>query len=93
MSKTIRENIVGDLDFDKDWFGMTLSLCELETDLAALEARDLHCAGDKGMSLSGGQRQRIVSGFSVLESVSGVCNDSKNRLWLVPCIRESRSSC
>ena len=93
MSRTIRENIVGDLDFDKDWFDMTLSLCELETDLAALKVRDLHCAGDKGGSLSGGQRQRIVSGSFVLESVLGVCNNFKNRLWLVPCIRESRSSC
>jgi ABC-type transport system involved in cytochrome bd biosynthesis fused ATPase/permease subunit len=93
MSRTIRENIVGDLDFDKDWFDITLSLCELETDLAALEARDLHCAGDKGMSLSGGQRQRIVSGFCVLESVLGVYNNLKDRLWLVPCIRGSRSLC
>jgi ATP-binding cassette subfamily C (CFTR/MRP) protein 1 len=65
MSKTIRENIVGNFEFDKDWFDTTLSLCELKTDLAALKAGDLHCAGDKGTNLSGGQRQRIVSGVCV----------------------------
>lgn len=89
MSKTIRENIVGNFEFDKDWFDTTLSLCELETDLAALEAGDLHCAGDKGMNLSGGQRQRIVSRACVLERVLGVCNDFRNRLWLVLCIQGS----
>jgi ATP-binding cassette subfamily C (CFTR/MRP) protein 1 len=61
MSRTIRENIVGNLGFDKDWFDTTLSLCELKTDLAASKAGDLRYAGDKGMDLSGGQRQRIVS--------------------------------
>ncbi|KAI4848241.1 putative ABC transporter [Aureobasidium sp. EXF-8845] len=75
MSRTIRENIVGNLEFDKDWFDTTLSLCELKTDLAALKTGDLHCAGDKGMNISGGQRQRIALARAVYSRIKVVVLD------------------
>ncbi|KAG9689543.1 putative multidrug resistance protein, partial [Aureobasidium melanogenum] len=75
MNKSIRENIVGNLEFDKEWFDTTTSLCELKADLTAFEAGEWHCAGDKGGNLSGGQRQRVALARAVYSRIKIVVLD------------------
>lgn len=60
QNKTIRKNIIGDLDFDQKWYDYTISVCMLEEDLKTLMKGDMHKTGSNGESLSGGQRQRVV---------------------------------
>ncbi|KAN0099750.1 putative ABC multidrug transporter [Hyaloscypha variabilis] len=57
---TIRENIVGFLDFDKDWYDTVVQVCELQMDLERLPQGDRTEVGSKGSSLSGGQKQRLA---------------------------------
>ncbi len=56
----IRENIVGFLDFDKDWYDTVVQVCGLQRDLERLPQGDRTEVGSKGSSLSGGQKQRLV---------------------------------
>lgn len=57
---TIRENIVGPLEFDEVWYNSVIHACALDTDFQQLPDGDKTTAGSKGMKLSGGQRQRVV---------------------------------
>ena len=59
-NNTIRQNITGDLGFDKKWYEYSLSCCNLQEDLDKIPEGDQSDAGSNGMSLSGGQRQRVV---------------------------------
>lgn len=58
---TIRENIIGHLDFDEVWYNSVIYACALDTDFQQLPEGDMTTVGSKGMKLSGGQRQRVVS--------------------------------
>lgn len=58
---TIRNNIIGFLEFDQTWYDFTCAACGLQGDLDALSEGDMHLAGSGGISLSGGQKQRVVS--------------------------------
>lgn len=58
---TIRDNIVGFLDFDQDWYNTVVRVCALQRDFDNLPQGDRTEVGSKGTSLSGGQRQRLVS--------------------------------
>lgn len=60
-NKTIRQNIVGILPYDGNWYGMVKWACGLDLDISQLDGRDETRVGSKGLSLSGGQKQRIVS--------------------------------
>ncbi|KAJ5603346.1 ABC transporter integral membrane type 1 [Penicillium hordei] len=57
---TIRNNIIGFLEFDQTWYDFTCDVCGLQGDLDALSEGDMHMAGSGGISLSGGQKQRIA---------------------------------
>lgn len=58
---TIRENIIGESDFDALWYKEVICSCELDFDLTRMSGGDASMVGSKGLSISGGQRQRIVS--------------------------------
>lgn len=59
---TIRDNIVGESEFDSVWYNTVLSGCELDSDLGRMPAGDATMVGSMGSGVSGGQRQRIVCG-------------------------------
>ncbi|RAO74265.1 uncharacterized protein BHQ10_010277 [Talaromyces amestolkiae] len=56
---TIRENIIGHLEFDEVWYNSIIYACALDTDFQQLPDGDMTTVGSKGMKLSGGQRQRV----------------------------------
>ncbi|GAM37304.1 hypothetical protein TCE0_023r07121 [Talaromyces pinophilus] len=56
---TIRENIIGHLEFDEAWYNSVIFACALDTDFQQLPNGDSTTVGSKGMKLSGGQRQRV----------------------------------
>lgn len=60
-NQTFRENIVGPLDFDADWYVSCTDACALDVDFQSLDRGDETIVGSKGNALSGGQKQRIVS--------------------------------
>lgn len=64
---TIRDNIVGDCQYDQDWYETVLSACLLSKDMEQLPNGDQTSAGNNGTNLSGGQRQRIVSAVFSLQ--------------------------
>ncbi|CEJ83703.1 hypothetical protein VHEMI03229 [[Torrubiella] hemipterigena] len=57
---SIRQNILVSMQFDEPFYARVLSICSLETDLAALPQGDLTLVGSGGVSLSGGQRHRVA---------------------------------
>lgn len=61
QSHTVRENIIGNMDFDKDWYKTVIWACGIEEDLSRLAQGDKTPVGSNGLNLSGGQKQRIVS--------------------------------
>lgn len=58
---SIRENILGQTEFDQNWYLTVVSSCALEKDFDNLAYGDQTRVGSAGNTLSGGQRQRIVS--------------------------------
>lgn len=58
---TIRSNILGVAEYDRQWYRTVIAACGLETDLKQLDKGDMTIIGSKGLNLSGGQKQRIVS--------------------------------
>ncbi|OQE25971.1 hypothetical protein PENFLA_c007G05320 [Penicillium flavigenum] len=73
---TIRNNIVGFLEFDKTWYDITCTMCGLQEDLDALAEGDMHLAGSGGISLSGGQKQRIALARAVYSRLDVVILDN-----------------
>lgn len=59
INETLQNNITFGTDLLESRYKETLSLCELETDLLLLPARDQTEIGERGINLSGGQKQRI----------------------------------
>jgi ABC-type multidrug transport system fused ATPase/permease subunit len=59
QNATIRDNILFNLDFEKDIYEKIIEACSLKPDLAIMPAGDLTEIGEKGINLSGGQKQRI----------------------------------
>jgi len=58
---SIRHNILGPNDFQKEWYDKVVYCCCLNQDISQFEDGDLSLVGSGGMALSGGQKQRIVS--------------------------------
>lgn len=59
QNATVRQNITFGSEFDESWYEQVVSLCELRSDLAILQAGDNTEIGEKGINLSGGQKQRV----------------------------------
>ena len=60
MNRTIRQNILGILDYDREWYNSCLWACALDVDISQLSDGDECLVGSKGIVLSGGQKQRLV---------------------------------
>lgn len=58
---SIRENVLGDLDYEENWYVSCIQACALDIDVENFSNGDESLIGSKGVSLSGGQRQRLVS--------------------------------
>lgn len=56
---TVRENIVGEDQFDERWYQKVLWSCGLLQDLREMKQGDRTPIGSKGVSLSGGQKNRM----------------------------------
>ncbi|KAL2022218.1 hypothetical protein VTK56DRAFT_5828 [Thermocarpiscus australiensis] len=60
LDQTVRENIVGSLPFDPDWYGRVIDACALAQDITGLAEGDDTGVGSGGSALSGGQRSRVA---------------------------------
>ncbi|XRM48249.1 hypothetical protein ABZX51_011180 [Aspergillus tubingensis] len=59
-SVTIRDAIIGDSNYDQEWYKLVLDACCLSPDLESLRNGDSTFIENNGMNLSGGQRQRVA---------------------------------
>ncbi|KAL4948254.1 P-loop containing nucleoside triphosphate hydrolase protein [Aspergillus filifer] len=59
-SQTIRQNVLGELPMDREWYRTVISACGLQGDLAQLHQGDMTSVSGNGTTLSGGQKQRIT---------------------------------
>lgn len=66
---SLRENIVGPFQFDKEWYAQVVTACALDRDFASFPCGDKTLVGSGGVALSGGQRQRVVCIRTVLSSL------------------------
>lgn len=57
---TIRNNIVGENDYDDTWYRRVIRACCLDQDLAQMPQGDESKVGTNGSKLSGGQKHRVV---------------------------------
>lgn len=67
---SIRENIIGCLEFDAERYADAIETCQLGDDLARLPGGDAYVVGPNGLMLSGGQRQRV----SLARAVFACCD-------------------
>ncbi|KAI9239000.1 MAG: P-loop containing nucleoside triphosphate hydrolase protein [Podila humilis] len=59
LNDTVRNNILFDREYDKEWYLQVINACALAPDLKMLIHGDETLIGEKGVNLSGGQKQRI----------------------------------
>ena len=59
QNKSVKDNILFDLDYDKDKYNRIIKITELESDLLSFPNGDLTIVGEKGINISGGQKARI----------------------------------
>lgn len=57
---TVRDNIIGQSNYDEKWLSVVIDACALDEDLLTLPHGDLTHVGSRGVALSGGQKQRVV---------------------------------
>lgn len=86
---SIRDNIIGELDFDPVAYETVVNACMLQDDFLRLPNGDRTLAGSNGSRLSGGQKHRVVrtSRYTMLRCQLIFC-----RHWRELCIREHKSS-
>lgn len=60
INGSIRDNIVGNSEFDESWYRSTIQATALDVDLQQLPNGDSTVVGSKGIRLSGGQKARVV---------------------------------
>lgn len=78
---TIRDNIVGESEFDASWYNSVIASCELDFDLRRMTDGDTSMVGSRGLSISGGQRQRIVCAIP----------EAKLRTYALSCVTDEFS--
>lgn len=72
---TIRQNILGNSTYDRDWYDRVLHMCALEHDIMSLPDKDATKAGSAGVSLSGGQKQRLALARAVYSKAEVILLD------------------
>ncbi|KAI9691968.1 MAG: hypothetical protein M1820_009646 [Bogoriella megaspora] len=72
---TLRENIIAETQFDRDWYTLVTWACGLHTDFAELKNGDETTIGSKGVSLSGGQKNRVALARAIYSRKSVVIID------------------
>lgn len=73
-SVTIRDAIIGDSNYDQEWYKLVVDACCLSPDLESLRNGDSTFIENNGMNLSGGQRQRVVCSLFILGCSCKVAN-------------------
>ena len=58
---SVRDNILGQSEYDEAWFASVTKACALNEDMEAFPQKEHTLVGTGGVSLSGGQQQRVVS--------------------------------
>jgi ABC-type multidrug transport system fused ATPase/permease subunit len=61
VNATAKQNIMGQSEWDAEWYETVIKACALDQDFEQLPDGDSVLVGSKGQALSGGQKQRIVS--------------------------------
>lgn len=72
---TVRDNIVGEVEYDEEWYNTVLWACALQQDLANLKKGDLSSVGSKGTTLSGGQKNRVALARAIYARKSTIIVD------------------
>lgn len=57
---SLRANIIGEQEYDADWYNFITWACGLHKDFSEMKEGDTTLVGSKGVSLSGGQKNRIA---------------------------------
>lgn len=60
QNRSIRENILGENLYDRDWYNKVVYACALDRDINDLPYGDGTLVGTAGIALSGGQKLRLV---------------------------------
>lgn len=90
LNVTVEENIVGQSQYDEEWFQTVVAACGLDEDLAAFANGQQTLVGSGGVALSGGQKQRVAlaravfsrKDFIVLDDVfSGLDNKTSKAVF------------
>ncbi|KAF7457478.1 ATP-binding cassette protein [Cryptosporidium felis] len=68
INSSIRDNIILDLPFDREWYDTVINSCCLIYDIKAMPDGDLTEIGENGINISGGQRQRISLARAVYQN-------------------------
>ncbi|CDS14473.1 hypothetical protein LRAMOSA06642 [Lichtheimia ramosa] len=75
QNRTIRDNILFGLPYDKERYEKVLFMCALVRDLEILEFGDQTEVGERGITLSGGQKQRVAIARAVYSNADIVILD------------------
>lgn len=75
QNASIKSNVVGLANFDRQWYDTVLHGCALDEDLQQMPQGDATTVGSKGISLSGGQKQRISMARAIYQKTGVVIFD------------------
>lgn len=64
LDQSVKENIIGSLPFEEEWYGRVVEACALGQDITGFAEGDDTGVGSGGSALSGGQKSRVVSPIS-----------------------------
>ncbi|KAF2725176.1 P-loop containing nucleoside triphosphate hydrolase protein [Polychaeton citri CBS 116435] len=74
-NKTIRQNIIGPLPFDDQWYEAVSWSCGLNVDLDQMDHGDQTQVGSRGLALSGGQKHRIALARAIYSRANTILLD------------------
>ncbi|EAQ84525.1 hypothetical protein CHGG_08539 [Chaetomium globosum CBS 148.51] len=60
LDQSVKENIIGSLPFEEEWYGRVVEACALGQDITGFAEGDDTGVGSGGSALSGGQKSRVA---------------------------------